>query len=491
MVSRRNVLKGLGAFAFLPLGRWLGSSIAQAQTAPAPLSFIGVYHPHGVSMECYAMRPGETETAFALDFADSALTPFDTPSRYGGRSFKNRLVVFEGMDDAVAEASGTSGHGAASCLYTGSTTTGNDHNAQCESIDYHLGRTRGLGSGTRFPTLNVGVGSVGDANADAIAHGAGGAPIRNLVDPVAVFDMVFAGLTGTTDATAAKAKAKGQSVLDFVKGDLSSLSSRLGATEKLKLAQHLDGVREIERRIADIIPTGACQVPARPRATGNADPALDFPKVLKWNGGDPYFDRIADVQIDLLALAIGCGLTRFATLFLDDPGQSLVVDGVTLPRDAHNEIAHTYSTDPSAAAQQVRLGRLNRYYYGKIARLMQRLDESGALDSTLIMAGSDMGNPSAHSVRNIPLILAGGSSAGLTGPTGKVLKLGRRLRAVPDCPTSNPWCQEKDAVTTLSSHNKVLVSICNLFGVETTTYGFASDPNHAKYITGAYPGLLT
>ena len=51
------------------------------------------------------MRAGETETTFDLNFADSALTPFDSPSLYGGRSFKSRLITFEGVDDAVAEAS--------------------------------------------------------------------------------------------------------------------------------------------------------------------------------------------------------------------------------------------------------------------------------------------------------------------------------------------------------------------------------------------------
>lgn len=462
-LRRRSVLKALGVFASVPLGRWLESSIASAQGAPTPLSFIGVYHAHGVAAECYAMRPTDTETSFDLRFADSSLLPFDSPELYGGRSFKSRLITFEGVDDVVAEKSGTSGHGAASCLFTGSETTGSDHNAQCESLDYFLGRTKGLGAGTRFPTLNLGVGSVGDVNADAIAHGVGGAPIRNLVDPVAVFDMVFAGLTGTSDNTAAKAKAKGKSVMDFLKGDLDSLAGRLGAAEKAKLTQHLDSLREIESRLDAVVPTGACQVPARPKPTGNADSSLDFPKVLKWNGGDPYFDRIADVQIDLLAQVIACGLSRFTTLFLDDPGKELVVDGVTLPRDAHNEIAHAYSTSSDHGTQQVRLGRLNRYYYGKIARLMQRLDEGGALDRTVIMATSDMGNPSAHSVNDIPLLLAGGANGALT--------FGRRLKA-------------SSAGT---PHNRVLVSVCRLFGVQTDSFGFSVDPSN---ITGAWPGLL-
>ena len=216
-------------------------------------------------------------------------------------------------------------------------------------------------------------------------------------------------------------------------------------------------------------------MPTRPLAKGNPDSALDFPKVLKWNGGDPYFDRIADVQIDLLAQAIACGLTRFATLFLDESRQGAGGRRPHPPRRrAQRGRAYLFERYRQVA-QQVLLGRLNRYYYGKIARLMQRLDEGGALDSTLIMASSDMGNPSAHSVRNLPLILAGGANG--------ALKFGRRLKAAADCPPSNQWCSP----ATLTPHNRVLVSICRLFGIDTDTYGFAADP---ALITGAWPGLL-
>ena len=470
---RRSVLKALGAFAALPIGRMLSNSIAMAQGMPA-LKFIGVYHPHGISAETYARRAGETETTFDLNFADSALTPFDTPASFGGRSFKNRFITFEGVDLAVAELSGTSGHGAAVTLFTGSMSAGADHNAQGMSLDQYLARTLGLGNGTPFPTLNLGVGSPGDANQDAIAHGPGGAVIRNQLDPVAVFDQVFANLAGMGTSTAADAaRRRGQSVIDFVRGDLNSLSGRLAAQEKLKLDQHLSALRDIETRLTSVAPT-TCTAPARPVPSGNSDPSLNFPQIYKYNGGEPYFDRIANLQIDLLAQALLCDSTRFATLFFDDPGKIITVDGTQLPADVHNEVAHTYSGD--TASTQVRLGRLNRYYYGKIARLMQRLDEGGLLDSTVIMAGSDMGNPSAHSTRNIPLLLAGGANGALT--------MGRRIKAGADCPTSNQYCTAPTLA--LTPHNKVLVSVAKLFGDQSNTFGVATDP---ALITGGWAGL--
>lgn len=472
-LPRRSVLKALGAMASLPVGRWLSNSVAYAQGMDPPQRFIGVYHPHGIAAECYNRRSTDTETTFDLNFADSALSPFDSPSLYGGRSFKSKIITFEGVDLAVAERSSTPGHGAATTLFTGSMTTGGDHNAQNESLDQYLARTKGLGLSNRFPTLNVGVGSIGDVNQDSIAHGPGGALIRNQVDPLAVFDQVFGSLMNTDAAAAAAARKRGQSVIDFVRGDLTSLSGRLAAQEKLKLDQHLSAIRDIETRL-NAVAAMTCTLPTRPKATGNTDPALNFPKVLKYNGGEPYFDRIADLQIDLLAMAIVCDSTRFATLFLDDPGKVMTVDGTSLPADVHNEVAHRYS---DTADTQVKLGRLNRYYYGKIARLLMRLDEGGVLDHTLVMAGSDMGNPSLHSTRNIPLVLAGG--------VGGKLTMGRRLKAVADCPPSNQYCTAPTLA--LTSHNKVLVSIAQLFGDTSGTFGTAND---STLNTGGWPGLV-
>jgi Protein of unknown function (DUF1552) len=474
-LPRRSVLKAVGAFASLPLGQFLFRSIAQAQGMSAPpLKFIGVYHPHGIAAECYNRRASETETAFDLNFADSALAPFDSPSAYGGRSFKNRLITFEGVDLAVAELSSTAGHGAATCLFTGSMTVGADHNAQNESLDQYLARKKGLGTGNRFPTLNIGVGSVGDVNADSIAHGPGGAMIRNQCDPLAVFDQVFGTMVNTDAAAAAAARRRSQSVIDYVRSDLNSLSGRLASAEKLKLDQHLSALRDIETRLNATNAIG-CVAPARPRATGNTDPSLNFTKTLKYNGGEPYFDRITDLQVDLLALAMACDATRFATLRLDDPGKPTTIDGTPLPLDVHNEVAHTYST--STPMTQSRLGRLNRYYYSKVARLLQRLDEGSILDSTLVMAGSDMGNPSLHSTRNIPLILAGGANGKLT--------FGRRIKANADCPPSNPYCT--GAALGLTSHNKILVSVAHLFGDTAASFGTASD---SSLNTGPWPGLV-
>ena len=483
-LTRRSVMKALGVFATLPIGRLLSSSIAQADGAPLPLKFIGLFHPHGLSTQCYNMRDGETETSFDLSFTDSSLTPFEP--------FKNNVIVFEGVDLGVAVASSTGGHGAAVTLFTGSTGGGSDHSAQCESLDYYLGRTKGYGLTTPFPTLNLGVGSDGSGNSEAIAWGPGGGKIRNEINPYKVLDLVFKDVTADA-GTVTAAQARGKSALDYLKGDLNSLSGRLAAAEKAKLDQHLSALRDIETRLGSMS-TGGCVRPAGPNPADIPTSGCSVsPCVYKWNQGDPYFDKIADAQIDLLAQAIACGSTRFATLLLDDPGAVASVDGVSLPQsngavDAHNGIAHAYQSGdkangaPENESQRV-LGRLNRYYFYKVARLMQKLKDAGMLNSTLILTGSDMGTPSGHSSLNIPMVLAGGVSD--TAAAGK-LTFGRRLKAPIDCPgTTNTWCSNPLPTNTMP-HNRVLVSICKLFDSSIEQFGVGD----AALIKGAYPSLL-
>jgi hypothetical protein len=209
-------------------------------------------------------------------------------------------------------------------------------------------------------------------------------------------------------------------------------------------------------------------VPGRPDATL-------FPSLKQYNGGEPYFDAITDAHIDVLAQALACDITRFATLFLND--LSYANNPLGLPQDNHGAVAHVYDASPIGNNGRpgdgkpdtwLPLAKFNRYAYSKVARLMQKLDALGALDSTLIYVTSDMGNPALHSTRNVPTVLAGGA--------GGKFRMGRRLKMVPDCPTMSPWCGENDAVFAPVTNNRLLVSIAQAFGQELDSFGTQPNP---------------
>ena len=146
-----------------------------------------------------------------------------------------------------------------------------------------------------------------------------------------------------------------------------------------------------------------------------------------------------------------------------------------------NFAAEIGDIDLSAALSQDDFTELeaafNRYSYGKVARLLQRLDEAGILDSTLVYASSDMGNPAAHSTRNVPTVLAGGLN-------GK-LRMGRRIKFRTDCPLDTA-CETTSAEYQTVPNNRLLVSIAQAFDLDVGHYG---DQANAEFTAGPLPEL--
>ncbi|HYQ02493.1 MAG TPA: DUF1552 domain-containing protein [Polyangiaceae bacterium] len=469
----RTVAAGLGALPFLKV---VEHSYARAEGATLPQRLIGVYHPHGIAAELFTMRDGDTETEFDLGYEGSPLQPFDDAATYG-RSFKDKIVAIEGID----LLSDTNGHNSAGTILTGSRVAGGVGGLPMNSsIDQFLAVKNGFGDSTLVTSVALGVGNNELSARQCLSFGEGGVPISKIIDPVLAFDFLFKQAVVGSDATALAAAERqrrlGKSLIDFVRGDVNRLRARVGDLEAQKLDQHLTALRSLEKKVQALPRTNNCAVPARPNA---------FPNLEQYNGGEPYFDAIADAHIDLLGLAMGCDITRFATLVLND--LSYAGNPLGLPEDNHGGMAHTYSASPLGSSGHPvgngdpetwkPLAKFNRYCYGKVARLLQRLDEAGILDSTLVYASSDMGNPAAHSTRNVPTVLAGGANG--------AIRMGRRLKFPTDCPLGT-WCDVTGPDYRTIGNNRLLISILQVFGIELSTYGNQADPG---LVAGPLPQL--
>jgi uncharacterized protein DUF1552 len=475
--SRRALLRTIGAgCAVVPFLKLVEHSYARAEGATLPQRFIGVYHPHGIAAELFTMRDGETETAFELTHEDSPLSPFDDAATYG-RSFKDKIVVIEGLD----LLSDTNGHNSAGTILTGSRIVGGMGGLPVNSsLDQFLAVRNGLGDSTPVTSVALGVGDKELSARQTLSFGEGGVPISKIIDPVLAFDFLFKqAIVGNDPAARAAAdhqRKLGKSLIDFVRGDVNRLRARVGGQEAQKLDQHLDALRALEKKLQSAARASGCAVPARPTA---------FPNLEQYNGGEPYFDAIADLHVDLLALAMACDITRFATLVLND--LSYAGNPLGLPEDNHGGMAHTYSASPIGSSGHPvgggepdtwkLLAKFNRYCYGKVARLLQRLDEAGILDSTLVYASSDMGNPAAHSTRNVPTVLAGGANGNI--------RMGRRIKYPLDCPLGT-WCDVNGSDYRTMGNNRLLVSIAQAFGVNVESYGDQADPG---LVAGTLPQL--
>jgi len=435
-LTRRSFLAALGAGLLEVKGSRAAPSTALSpeHQAKGPLRFIGVYTPHGSAYELY--RPGAN---FDIAYEHSVLAPFDDAKNYG-RSFKDKLLVVDHVDLSAGIEVGTVGHDAARVILTGSGAHGKN-----PSIDQFLAVDQGLGRDTPITSLALGVGHAGSDLGLNLSYAQGGTPIPKIIDPTLAFDELFgAPLSGKAKAELEHDRQAKRSVLDFLKHDLDALKRRAGRSESSKLDQHTTALREIEKRLVGVRPS--CQAPLDRSRT-------EFTRLKAYGGGEQHFDTITDVMIDLLARALSCDISRFASFFMADLSRSKLFP--ELPSDIHGQVAHRYlaRTDKIKGdpASWQALGLQNRYSYSKLARLMQRLDEAGIVDQCLVYASSDMGDPARHSSRQVPTLLLGGA--------GGKLKMGRYLELDPRRGTPN---------------NKILVSICQVFGAPVERFGTSS-----------------
>jgi len=500
--NRRSFLRAVGAAATaLPFYQLLEDSFAHAAGETLPLKFLTISHPHGIASEYWAMRAAtspeitvdglsmrgaDTETSFDIAYPNCSLQPFDDPATYG-KSFKDRLLLIEGLDLAI------DGHDAVASILTGSPLNGSLPTNS--SLDQYLAVEKGLGAATRKSNVVLCVGDPNPHPGITLSYSAGGVGVGKIISPLEAFDYLFGGFVPTNDAgaqaAAVRRNALGQSVVDYVREDCNRLRARLAPVEQQKMDQHLASIRDLEKTFGGISSAACSMVPTRPNP---ADYPVDLSKLMRFNGGEPTFDVVTTLFIDMLAQAVACDVTRFGTLVMNDlpwdSASNAQTDslGFGLSSDFHNNVAHTYASygfdwegklsNQGNPTTWLPLAKYNKYAHSKVARLMQKLDEMGALDSTLIYVTSEMGNPSSHSSASVPTLLAGGASV--------PFRFGRRLKLSPDCSPPNDSCKVRDPKYAAGANNHLLVSIAQAFGVETDSFGKGPD---STFTTGALAGL--
>jgi hypothetical protein len=500
--TRRSFLRAVGAAATaLPFYQLLEDSFAHAAGEALPLKFMTISHPHGVASEYFGARTPtspdimvggrslkgtDTETSFDIAYPNCSLQPFDDAATYG-KSFKDRLLLIEGLDLAY------DGHDAVASILTGSRINGGS--PANSSLDQYLAVEMGLGAATLKSSIALAVGSPGTYPGSTLSYSKGGVGVGKMISPFEAFDYLFSGFVPPDDPNAqaalARKNALGQSVVDYVRDDCNRLRARLAPVEQQKMDQHLASIRDLEKTFGTMSGKACSMAPKRPLAS---DFPVDISKLMRFNGGEPTFDVVTDFFINLLAEAFACDVTRFATLVLNDLPWDSAANAKTdslgygLPSEFHNEVAHKYNSygfdwqgklaGHGDESSWLPLAKYNKYVYGKVARFVQKLDERGALDSTLVYVTSEMGNPSLHSSSSAPTVLVGGKNV--------PFRFGRRLQLTPDCSPPNDSCNARDVKFASGANNHLLVSIAQAFGVKTDTFGTGLDP---AFATGALSGL--
>ena len=386
-LPRRTFLRGLGASVALPLLDAMVPAVRAraAFDGSAVRRFGVVYVPNGMNMGQWT--PRATGAAFEMTSILQPLMPM-----------RERVLVVSGLNGAKSKGSHS---GAATRFLTGfGADSAQGSLISSTSIDQILARD--FGRRTQLPSLELSLdgrdeaGSC-DANpcamSNTISWHSASVPIPMENNPRAVFERLF----GDIDSTDAHARAArldhDRSILDSVLQSASALASTLGANDRRRLDEYLDGVREIEARIQK----------------AETQTAAGVPVVTQPSGIPASFDEYAMLMFDLQVLAYQADLTRVITFMMgrEFSGRSYADIGVP---DAHHPLSH-HQYDPLKLAA---LARINAYHLSLFTRYIDKLrqtsDGNGSLfDHTLMMYGAGMSDSNAHDPNNLPILLAGGA----------------------------------------------------------------------------------
>jgi|TARA_B100002003_G_scaffold101342_1_gene94244 hypothetical protein len=403
-ISRRTVLRGVGATLALPLlDRMLPASTALARAAAAPVTrFCTVYVPNSIVMDRWT--PTTEGTGFEFTPTLKALEPF-----------RDHLLVLSGLDNTGARSrSGASGAHAkpAGAFMTGIEplpTTGSSSLQLGISMDQIVANT--LGQETPLPSLELGlegadtVNGVGTCDVgfscayqNRLAWGGPSTPLPVETNPRVVFDRLF-GNIDSTDPDVRRARLHRQgSIIDSVLDKVDRLQGGLGQRDRAKLDEYLQSVREIERRLQNA------------EAQGRELPLVESP------AGIPVsYDEHARLMFDMQALALQTDTTRVITFQIgrEQSGATYPQIGVS---DSHHPISH-HGGDKNKIAS---LAKINAYHTTLFAYFLEKLattrdGDARLLDNVITLYGSAISEGNSHDIRNLPILLAGGGSGLVKG----------------------------------------------------------------------------
>ena len=381
-ISRRTVLKGVGATVALPLLDAMNpAATAWAQTpagsTPKRIAFIGF--PHGAIMDRWS--PAETGTSYTMSPILQPLEPF-----------RQHLTIVSGLRNKPGETPEPHGYIEAtwlSCVKPwdfGKEGPEAGVTADQRAVKY-------IGQDTRVPSLELTTSQVGAR----IAWRTPTQPLPQEGNPRAVFQKLF-GQGDTEEERAAILRETG-SILDRVQGQAKRLQADLGVRDRVVVSDYLDSVREIERRV---------------QMASQADNSrLDIPDAPVGTPND-ITEHFA-LMFDLMALAFQADITRVITFSMDREASMRTYTNLGIA-----EAFHPLSHHGNNGQKMDKLVQIQKYHTEVFAKFVARLAKAQEADGTVldhstILFGSNMSNSDRHNNDPLPTAIVGHAHGRIKG----------------------------------------------------------------------------
>jgi len=408
------------AMLMAPFVRFAKPSFAAGGDTPEGVAkrLIVFFTPNGTIHQHWRPTGGELDFAFPAGSIMEALTPH-----------KQDLIVLDGIDFY-----GVANHEPGmSAMLTGG--GGLATQSQGRSVDQFIAAQ--LNQQTKFKSLELGVqtSAWGSSNQTRMCYAAPGIFVPPDDNPKSVYERMF-GEFGATDEVKEKKLTRRKSVLDLVRGELKSFEKIVSSEEKAKLQQHIASIEQIEAGLKE--PVAVC---------GPPESVLQVDTQKHEN-----FKDITKAQIDLMCLALSCGMTNVASMQLSHTVGPHVFTWLGLT-EGHHSLSYCADENPACVANYVKAERWLTEQFVYLLEKLKATPEPGAdgsmLDHTCLLWAQEMGDGRMHDCLSVPFVIAG--NAGGYFETGRYLKF-----------QNEP-------------HQKLLVSICHAMGLQNPTFG---DPSH-------------
>ena len=218
-------------------------------------------------------------------------------------------------------------------------------------------------------------------------------------NPRLVFERLFGNASSPTDRKGQlKRRALNKSILDFALQGASNFNKRLGKLDQEKLSEYFTSVRELEKRIE------------REEKNWEKLPDLKSPEGIPEN-----YRAHLRLMFDMMTLAFQSDSTRISSFLLAHDGSNRSFRDIGVP-EGHHSLSH-HKNDPEKIKK---LAKIDQFYSEQFAYFIdklsttQEIDGSRLLDHCMIVFGGGISDGNRHRHSDLPVLLAGGSSHGLT-----------------------------------------------------------------------------
>ena len=425
-LPRRTFLRAAGATvalpfldAMVPAGHpWTESAIGLGKTR-----LLTIVNAHGAA-GCSAW--GRTQNFWSpaelgrdFDLSPTSIRPLEP--------FRDTLTIVSNTDIKMAEAF-TPREVGGDHFRTAAAFLTQSHPKQTEGSDIYVGTSfdqlfaQRFGQDTPIPSMQLCIENVQAggcafgyqcAYTDNISWASPTEPLPAIRDPRVAFEQLFG--AGANPQERAAYRLEGRSILDLITQRVAEFKGILDPTDRGRLDQHLDNVREIERRIQ------------RVEARNDSGEARELPEAP--TGVPDSYSEHVHLMMDLQVLGFETDMTRVFSFYMSRDSS-----GRVFPESGSETPFHSASHHGSIEENIIDFSKINTYHVGMLPYLLEKLEgveegDGNLLEKTMIVYGSAMGDPNVHNHKRVPFLVMGGANGQHKG--------GLHLLAPDQTPTAN------------------------------------------------------